>query len=156
MRQPWLPQSKMIFRTSLARGKSPKVSVSGAESSRHQHYITNFAEKIILLWNLGIPHSSQNPYTSSLRTLRTPRPALIGIGEPGGKRWPRVHTTCGHGNGPAGKKMGWNEKCMDSRSLAMFDNYHLTRKNSRFGLDSEMGLWWGASTAKLKSKHVGW
>ena len=41
------------------------------------------------------------------------------------------------------------------RYLALFDNYHLTRKNARYFLDSEMGLWWGASTAKLKSKHVG-
>jgi hypothetical protein len=36
----------------LARGKSPKVSVSGAESSRQQHYTTNFAEKIIFPRNL--------------------------------------------------------------------------------------------------------
>jgi hypothetical protein len=37
----------------------------------------------------------------------------------------------------------------------MFDNYHLTLKNARYFLVSEMGLWWGAGAAKLKRKQVG-
>ena len=41
------------------------------------------------------------------------------------------------------KNLGWKEKCMDSSSLAMIDNYHFTRKNARFDLHSEMGLLWG-------------
>jgi hypothetical protein len=45
MRQVWPPRSKLVFLGLWARGKSPKVSVLEAESSRRQHGTKNFAEK---------------------------------------------------------------------------------------------------------------
>ena len=92
----------MVFRTSKPGKKFPKVSILEAESSRQRHGTTNFAEKVIFLsfWHTT-PFASR--FFVSLRPM-SPRPALIGSGEIEGKRWPRVHTTSGHGNGPAGKK----------------------------------------------------
>ena len=41
--------------------------------------------------------------------------------------------------GQVSKKGGWKEKWMDSDYLAILSNYHLTRKNTRYLLASEMG-----------------
>jgi hypothetical protein len=58
--------------------------------------------------------------------LKDPRQALIGSGEIEERRRPHGHTISGRGNGPAGKKKGWKEKCVDSNSLA--NNYRWTFK----------------------------
>jgi hypothetical protein len=47
------------------------------------------------------------------------------------------------GMGPLAKKMEWEDKWMDSSSLAMIDNYHLTRKNARYGFVILHGHLWG-------------
>ena len=41
------------------------------------------------------------------------------------------------------KKMGWKEKWMGSSSLAILDNYHLTRKNTSFRFVILHGHLWG-------------
>jgi len=79
---------------------------------------------------LGIP-IFRPPNANWLVSLKTPG-HLISSVEIEGKPRPLENTPAGYGNKPAGKKLGWKEKSMDSRSLAMFDTYHLPRKHTRY------------------------
>ncbi len=71
--------------------------------------------------------------------LKDPRPALIGSGGPGGKRGarPLAHGTLGF--------VQLKELRVNRGKLAMFDNYLLRRKNSRYDLNSKIGLLWEGS-----------
>jgi hypothetical protein len=99
-----LTQERFHFLTNVSRGRNNS---------------TNFAENINFLnfWHTT-PFASR--FFVSLRPMN-PRPALIGNAAPERRRRPHVLTTYGHGNGPAGRKLGWKEKWMDSVQLAMIE-----------------------------------
>jgi hypothetical protein len=66
-----------------------------------------------------------------------PMPAPPDNGEPEEKWRPHAYTTSGLGNGPAGKKLVWKEKWLDSRSLARLDNFPQIFKKPRYYLNIE-------------------
>jgi len=78
---------------------------------------------------------------------KDPRAALISSGEIDGKlRESRGHLKIsppGMEMGQQIKTLGAKEKRMDSRSLAMINNYPLPRENASFHLAILRGLLWG-------------
>jgi len=78
-----------------ARGKSPKVFVLEAESSRRRHNSTTFPEELLLFLNFAHAYPSERRYFTAVK-LKDPKPTLIGSGEPKERRRPHGHTISGH------------------------------------------------------------
>jgi hypothetical protein len=88
------PCPKIAFSDLLARGKSPKVSVLEAESSRRRHDSTSFLKKVIFS---KFEHTTPpEPRYLNAVELKDPRPAPPDNGAIEEKRRPPGHNISGH------------------------------------------------------------
>jgi len=73
--------------------------------------------------------------------MMAPRPAQLGNGAPGESRMRHGHTISGAEMGRWQKKLGWEEKWMDSRSLATMKTS--LKFQGFMDMDSEIAFLWG-------------
>jgi hypothetical protein len=117
----------------LARGKSPKISVLEAESSRRRHDSTSFLEKVIFskIW----PYHTPEPRYLTAVELKDPRPAPPQSGGLKERLRPLAHINPGHEKGLLARKGD------SSNSLAKTEASQKLQIIT--DLNSEIDLLWG-------------
>jgi hypothetical protein len=121
----------MVLGTSFPEFNPDKFPLFVAELSCRKMITQFYIKRYFIFPDIKLNTYGASRFFVDVRPMN-PMPAPPGNGAPGKSLGLYAYTASGYETGPAGKKGGLKEKCMDSRSLATIDTYRLSRKNARY------------------------